>query len=968
MYKALDRNSHYQQHNEVTKMEIKKIKFNKNYIKKILVSFLAATTIFASATPVLAEIKVNIPSTIHERYSANPISSGVTHEHIQKFTSFGWWNINVLRVDLSDPYTDIQGLFNEKGISSRDKVSSMVEKSNAVAGINGDFFNYSPIGVSLGSFINNGEIISSRGDHADPLPGIFVDLLNNVKIDYLERKTTATNLNTGEVLQASVINSVMPEFNIPIVLTPKWGSKSIGTRYHNDLVEVVIADDRVIDIRKGQEAVNIPENGYVLIARGEKGNKLMNFSIGDHISFNINSNIDIKNIKFSVGGGGYILKEGLLNKPDISSPGNHPRTGIGISKDGKELLLVTIDGRGNSFKGVSQEVFGSILRSLGAYNAINLDGGGSTTMAIKPLDKEKSQVVNAASDGSERYVVNGVGIFSKAPLDKLSYLKVTTTDNKLFPNTSRKIEVKGYDKYHNPIGIDPAKVSFKYDAEKGIMTNNTFKALIPGKTTIYANYEDIEGKLDLEVLNEAVDIISYNSNLHLDKNSEIRLPMFYGIDSNGVKSNIYTEDLKLEVINDIGTIKDNIFYSNDKIAAGIITAKLGSGVENIKVSVGNYEILITSFDSLDNVEFSSYPDLVTGSISSDSDFKYGNSSIKLNYDFSKGDMTRAAYINFMDNEFIKGRPSKLSLWVKGDNSGSWLRGTIIDSNGKEHIIDFDKSIDWTGWEFKTANLPSNISYPIKLEKVYVAETNATKKTIGEISIDGLTGSFPPNLGDLNIPTPSTFKDSLNVRKEVKNNGFSFAITTEPKNINELVQYDALSQIKQKMHKKDLSIFLNGLSGDFANSLKSKALFDASGKYGTRRFKDAFFIHLDTRSRGIRSTDPKQWNHMFYSMNNVDAKNIFLLLDTPVWGSSGFTDTLEAEFLHEYLLENKEKGRNIFVIHGGSSNTSIVKDGIRYLGLDTRTIGKAENIYNLSSIDFVVNGEEVTYEINPVFSK
>ncbi len=51
------------------------------------------------------------------------------------------------------------------------------------------------------------------------------------------------------------------------------------------------------------------------------------------------------------------------------------------------------------------------LKIQGAYNAINLDGGGSTTMAIKPVDEQVTKVVNKPSEGGERRVVNGVGVF-----------------------------------------------------------------------------------------------------------------------------------------------------------------------------------------------------------------------------------------------------------------------------------------------------------------------------------------------------------------------------------------------------------------------------------------------------------------------------------------------------------------------------------------------------------------------------
>jgi len=114
----------------------------KNF-KKVFVSLLAATTVFTSTAPVLAnKITVNMPYTIYQNIEKNNISAGVVHEKIMKFTTSGWWNINVLRINLLNPYTELKGLVNPNGLPNRDKVSSMVEKHNAVAGINGDFFNF----------------------------------------------------------------------------------------------------------------------------------------------------------------------------------------------------------------------------------------------------------------------------------------------------------------------------------------------------------------------------------------------------------------------------------------------------------------------------------------------------------------------------------------------------------------------------------------------------------------------------------------------------------------------------------------------------------------------------------------------------------------------------------------------------------------------------------------------------------
>ncbi|MDU5079784.1 phosphodiester glycosidase family protein [uncultured Tissierella sp.] len=947
----------------------------KKNLKKVFVSLLTATTIFTSTGPVLAnKITVNMPYSIYQNIEKNNISSGVVHEKIMRFTTAGWWNINVLRINLLDPHTEIKSLINPNGMPSRDKVSSMVEKHNAVAGINGDFFNYSPMPSTLGALIENGELLTARRDDAKPLlPGFFVDFLNNANIDYFQRTMEATNLTKGNKININAVNNVSTYFDAVTLLNKHWGPKSIGTKFHNDLVEVVVKNDIVTDVRVGQEAIDIPEDGYVLIVRGyQKSQELQTFSVGDSIELNISSTPDINNIKFSIGGGSYILKNGELNRPDLDSPGNAPRTGIGINKDGTEVILVTIDGRDTSFKGVTQEMFGAIFKELGAYNALNLDGGGSTAMAIKPVDSQKAVIVNKPSEGAERPVVNGVGVFSNAPVGELSYIKVSTDDSNMFINTTRKFTVKGYDQYHNPVTIDESKLVFTQEGVNGNIAGNSFKALSQGKAKITANYDNITNSIDINVLGNVKDLTTDMSNFNIDINSEKTLPIFYGKDENGYQAKIYPEDITFTTINNIGSVTNGIFYSADTSVAGVLTAKLGEGIENILVSIGSEGKLVERFESLDNLRFSAYPETVIGGIGLSSDAKEGNSSISLKYDFSQGENTRAAYLTLMNGENIglpiQGVPRKLGLWVNGDNSGSWLRGTIKDNKGNSHTIDFVKTIDWTGWQFVTTNIPSNVSYPIVLEKIYPVETDNLKKQSGELLFDGLTAFYPPTLGNIVLPTPSTLKDSKNIKTNVNKDGFSFAVFMEPKGLNQLVKYDASSKIKSKINTHKIAISLNGMSNEFVKGLTNYARIDASGAYKRNKHQDVAFINVNTGKNGIRETNAEQWNKLKADLNGTTENNIVLLFPTPIFGSNGFTDTLEADLLHKHLVETREKGKNIFVVHGGNSNTSDLKDGIRYIGLNTKTLGKPEDIYDLSIIEFTVNGSDVTYTVSPLFEK
>jgi hypothetical protein len=79
----------------------------------------------------------------------------------------------------------------------------------------------------------------------------------------------------------------------------------------------------------------------------------------------------------------------------------NPRTGIGVDAKGM-LLLVTVDGRRSKSVGMTPTQFAELFRFLGATWALNLDGGGSTTMVVR------GRIVNNVSDPYERPVGSAI--------------------------------------------------------------------------------------------------------------------------------------------------------------------------------------------------------------------------------------------------------------------------------------------------------------------------------------------------------------------------------------------------------------------------------------------------------------------------------------------------------------------------------------------------------------------------------
>ncbi|MFT5584208.1 MAG: MYXO-CTERM domain-containing protein [Cognaticolwellia sp.] len=94
--------------------------------------------------------------------------------------------------------------------------------------------------------------------------------------------------------------------------------------------------------------------------------------------------------------------------------GRAPRTAVGYSEDAGTLYLVTVDGRTTASQGMSIDELAVLMHSIGAYRAMNMDGGGSTTMWTS-----SAGVVNSPSDGSERTVGNHLGVLATS--DPLTY-------------------------------------------------------------------------------------------------------------------------------------------------------------------------------------------------------------------------------------------------------------------------------------------------------------------------------------------------------------------------------------------------------------------------------------------------------------------------------------------------------------------------------------------------------------------
>jgi exopolysaccharide biosynthesis protein len=571
----------------VLRNNTKEVVFFMKRFQKIFISFFLIFTLFSSQIFAFADWNTRVYEAKDEEY----IAKGVKHERRLYFTNGGWIHVNLLRVDLNEPSNMIEVLTHTNGLGNKATLSQLVNQNPQVVGaVNGDFFDmFNP--ATLGPIVKDGELMTTPFylPHQMATFNLTKDRIPSIEY-WTTPEITLSNKNRPAVLQFSTINKFSENSEAAVLYTPQWGEKTPAlSKKLPEATEVVIENNHITAFRPAGQGCPIPKNGFVLWTTGFFANHIKTyFAVGEEVELTIKVTPDFHQLASTIGGGAKIVENGQAKTSFTHEiKGIHPRTAIGISKDRKEVFLVTIDGRTAFYSGVSQRELADIMVSLGAFEAINLDGGGSTEMVLRPQGTAETSIVNHPSGGAERRLMDGIGIRNTAQkTNQIQRIKLETKDSNIFVHTSRAITVQGYDENYYPMNVDLNEVHWHVSGIEGSFEDNIFHPTTAGRGTITAEYRGIEASLEVHILEHPVSLTLSPSSVSMEPNSE---KWISGIatDREGYQGLVHFRDLHPIIPEGLGTLgAGGVFKASSYPNSGTIQVSLGNATSTLPVSIG----------------------------------------------------------------------------------------------------------------------------------------------------------------------------------------------------------------------------------------------------------------------------------------------------------------------------------------------------------------------------------------------
>ena len=745
--------------------------------RAVIVAAIVVSVIALSASTPARSASAGIANELLAKSLSIPLAPGVSFERRTALTAAGWLGVSIIRIDLASPYVAVGPTLANGVLTSPAKATEIAEAADLVAAINGDFFDTGVTSAPLSLLIADGRLVRSPRNDPD-----FASMAIAGDTGILGSWAWSGQLlgPNGLAIPVAAVNEVSVPANGAVLYTSHW---SWQRNPPTNGVTCIAIRDGVVESRTAgwphPAPSSIPESpGLTYLAvRGSAAAAAASLSVGDEVKISGQLRPDAEGIIAAFSGKPVLLRDGavapnLARHVGIQSLFAAPRSAAGLSQDGRTLLLVVADGRQSVARGLTLNELAELMRSLGAWNALNLDGGGSSSAVVRDPFSGEVVLANRPSGASQRPVPYVVGVQAVPPVTEyeadsdIAFLAVSADTLPAQVHLGDRPSIAAA-VWGGPVHL----VEPDLEVEAGdqvLLSARLYDSLIRvvdpcALHTVEVRWnatppKSLRGR-DLADLEPGIWEVSADT---LSATLSPQSPGRFEIEATAVWTRPHPSgELAMERSNTVSFGVRAVEPAPD----------LGPGLGH-RQEVAPAPTLIVSFDDVDapgwagwrssssspgvehSVSFSMPPatELDVNLPGLPSPPPAGLAAM-LGYDFSSPEATRAVYLKPSEPLSLPEGTGIIGMWVWGDGGGHWLRATVADEKGSRFPIDFPR-MHWTGWRYVQAGLPSELAGRTWLTQVYLVEFKPEMQGAGTVYIDSIAaiGASAPAIDD-DQPSP-----------------------------------------------------------------------------------------------------------------------------------------------------------------------------------------------------------------------
>jgi uncharacterized protein YjdB len=707
------------------------------------------------------------------------ITHGVSWHSETYQTAGGAQQAQVMNIDLTDPNVRF-GMVeagNELVDPSDEVISSMANRTGAVAGVNSDEFAINTTGQPMGMVVQGGVL------EASPVASwpAEVEVLNNGQFEFTTETFTGTADDTTSGSSEALAGVNRIDQTGLVVADSHLGAAPISSSVVATATQGSSPLDLTVDsVASGVTSLPQLAAGQVdlFAAKGSAAATWLTDDVNAGDSITLTESLSPygigsapTDVQTAVSGAAFLVQNGQMAVPVEGGGENnvdYPVVGIGVTKNGRHAVMVVFNGREseNVAVGLTRPQEAQWFIQHGIYNAIEFDSGGSAEMVARLPGQQQVSVLNNPADGHERPVANGLFIYTTeaSPGPAVKTVVNGGAPMTVLANTTEPLTAYASDAEANP-AANAVQVSVQPSSLGSVTSTSSGMSLTvgePGQGWLVAQAGNAFSRVPLTVTSSPASLSVSPTEPDLDNGGTQQFTVT-GTASGGGPVTLGNQDVTWSVSpSSLGSVSTSGLFTAAATGDGLatVTASVGGASATASVAVGSASDVVDPMTDVGNWALNvTNGATATLSESTTQIAQPGDTgSMDVHYTIPKASGVSqvvfypAGSYNVAINTSASGEdPDAIGLWIKGiggtpgtplANGELTFAEAWIQVNGQEDVF-YPTTVTYNGWQLITAAIPAGTEFPLNLDFLDFLVINPSATSTGDIYVADLQALYSP---------------------------------------------------------------------------------------------------------------------------------------------------------------------------------------------------------------------------------